>query len=93
MPGTAMKPDDIKDALLRHLAPPPARAAVKPAAAVSPASVPSSTIIGRVFLTDRDIRKALTPGSRDLTIAKDAIVSPLAQEWLALNGVRIVRKP
>ena len=89
-----MKPDDIKDALLRHLAPPPARAAVNPVAVVPPAAASAPpTLIRRVFLTDRDVRKALTPGTRDLTIARDAIVSPLAQEWLALNGVRIVRKP
>ena len=47
---------------------------------------------GRRFLSEREIRKALTPGAQQLTIAKDAIVSPLALDWLALKGIRIVRE-
>ena len=47
---------------------------------------------GRRFLSESEIRKALTPGAQQLTIAKDAIVSPLALDWLALSGIRIVRE-
>lgn len=99
-----MKTGDITDAFLRALAPakapapspaaPPRPPAVgpsaRPAAPSSPwPAAPSGK--GRVFLSEYHVRKALTPGSRDLTIPKDAIVSPLALEWLALQGVRIVR--
>lgn len=100
-----MKTGDITDAFLRALAParapvsvvgappprlPAAEPKAGPAAPSSPWPVPPSGK-GRVFLSDYHVRRALTPGSRDLTIMKDAIVSPLALEWLALQGVRIVR--
>lgn len=98
-----MKTGDITDAFLRALAPAGAPAS-RPAAARPPAAEPKARPAapsspwpsapsgkGRVFLSEYHVRKALTPGSRDLTIPKDAIVSPLALEWLALQGVRIVR--
>lgn len=47
---------------------------------------------GRPFLTETQIRKALTPGKRHLTIPRDAIISPLALDWLAFRGVDIVRE-
>lgn len=88
-----MKTGDITDAFLRALA--PVRGEAPRAAPPPPAAAPQAPFApprkGRVFLSEYHIRKALTPGSRDLTIPKDAIVSPLALEWLALQGVRIVR--
>ncbi len=47
---------------------------------------------GRAFLSEFDIKKALTPGAQLLTIPKDAIVSPLAQEWLDFQGITIARE-
>lgn len=47
---------------------------------------------GRIFLSEYEIKKALTPGAQHLTIPEGAIVSPLAQEWLALRGISIVRQ-
>lgn len=72
--------NDVLDAVRRHLAPvgSPGRPS-RPAAA------------GRPFLTEHDVKKALTPGAQHLKITKDAIVSPLAQDWLALKGIRIIR--
>lgn len=92
-----MKTGDLTDAFLRALR--PGRA---PQAAPSPPPVPKSpppaspwpsapSGKGRVFLSEYHVRKALTPGSLDLKIPKDAIVSPLALEWLALKGIRIIR--
>lgn len=100
-----MKTGDITDAFLRALgsarapasssgAPAPAPRTFAPPARLEAASSPwpaAPSGKGRVFLSEYHVRKALTPGSRDLTIPKDAIVSPLALEWLALQGVRIVR--
>jgi hypothetical protein len=51
---------------------------------------PASRPKGRRFWTEREVRKALTPGAKDLKIPGDVIISPLAQEWLALEGVKIV---
>ena len=70
--------DDLLDALARHLTPPEALKA-------------ASLLKGRPFVTEYDIKRALTPGARHLTIPKDAIVSPLAQDWLALRDITIVR--
>jgi hypothetical protein len=47
---------------------------------------------GRVFLTEYEIKKRLTPRTQQLTIPREAILSPLALEWLALEGIKIVRE-
>lgn len=80
------KHSDLLDTLRRHIAP------------SSPGSgggafprIPD--LKGRRFLTEYEIKKTLTPGTQLLTIPQDAIVSPLAQDWLALKGIRIVRSP
>jgi len=41
-------------------------------------------------MTEREVKKALTPGAKDLTIPQDVIISPLAQEWLALKGIKLI---
>lgn len=48
--------------------------------------------IGKLFLSEYDLRKRLTPGTTRLTIPKGAIVSPLAQDWLTLKGIEVVRE-
>ena len=47
---------------------------------------------GRLFLSEYDIKKRLAPSAQLLTIPKDAIISPLATDWLVLKGVKIVRQ-
>jgi hypothetical protein len=79
--------DDLVDAILRGLGPPVAE---KGAPAARPKALPA--VRGRPFLTERDVKGSLTPLARELTIPKDAIVSPLALDWLALKGIEIVRK-
>jgi len=73
--------NDLVDAVLRHLT------SGRPAG--ERGALPS--VRGRPFLTDREVRKSLTPETQVLTIPRAAIVSPLALEWLALKGIRIVR--
>jgi len=46
---------------------------------------------GRIFLTEYEIKKRLTGSELHLTIPKDAIISPLAADWLVLNGIKVVR--
>ena len=75
---------DLLDVFLRHMLPTPFPRGSSAGARPRPR--------GRSFLTEYEIKKALTPGAKDLTIPKDAIVSPLAQEWLALKGIRIIYK-
>jgi ethanolamine utilization cobalamin adenosyltransferase len=49
-------------------------------------------IRGRKFLSEYDIRKQLTANSQELRIPKDSIISPLAEDWLALRRIKIIRE-
>jgi len=90
-----LRRQDLTDIVLKHLqdARPRARTRnpVLPATPAGGSPGGLRAVQGRRFLSDYDIRKALTPGTQVLTIPEDAIVSPLAQEWLALKEIRIVR--
>lgn len=72
--------DDIVDIFIAGLSRP--AAAARPKARLAP-------IVGRMFLSEYEIKKRLTPGGKRLTLAKDAILSPLALEWLTLKGIEI----
>ena len=45
---------------------------------------------GRRFLSEFEVKSILTPGSQVLKIPPGAILSPLAQDWLTLKGIRVV---
>ena len=47
---------------------------------------------GRLFLSEYDIRQRLTPDGKRLTIPRDAIISPLASDWIVLRGIEVVRE-
>lgn len=77
--------DDLIDIIVAGLA------KAKPAAAV--ARLWSSTgPVGRLFLSEYDIRKRLTPGGLSLTIPGNAILSPLVTDWLTLRGIEVIRE-
>lgn len=44
----------------------------------------------RIFLSEYEIRRLLGDGSKRLVLPRKAIVSPLAQDWLAEKGVEII---
>ena len=46
----------------------------------------------KVFLSEYEIKRMLTPQSQHLTIPKEAILSPLAVDWLTLKGIKVVRE-
>ena len=46
--------------------------------------------VGRIFMSEYEIKKMLKPGAKELQLPAGAIVSPLAADWLTLQGVRIV---
>lgn len=79
-----LKRDDIIDAIVRHLRPADGGYKENVFAPPSPR--------GRPFLSEYDIKKRLTPNSKRLTIPRDAILSPLAQDWLVLQGIQIVKE-
>ena len=45
----------------------------------------------RLFLSDRDMRGLCKPGVKTVKIPANAIVSPLAMDWLDYDGIEIVR--
>lgn len=86
--------NDLIDALLRHLGPRlgvSRRSPYAPLPAPKPAgkALPLPPPGKKRFMTEFEVRKKLTPQTKVLTIPTDVIVSPLAQEWLALRGIRI----
>ncbi|MBI5631420.1 MAG: hypothetical protein HY921_11115 [Elusimicrobia bacterium] len=70
--------DDLIDLIMGHLRELPVRA--------PSAGGPR----GRLFLSEHEIKKRLTPAGTELKIPRGAIISPLAQDWLVLKGVKIV---
>ena len=47
---------------------------------------------GRLFLSEHEIKKRLTPQAQQLTIPKEAILSPLAVDWLILRAIKVMRQ-
>ena len=45
----------------------------------------------KLFLSDFELKKKLAPGARSLSVPANAIISPLALDWLDYNGIRIIR--
>jgi hypothetical protein len=90
--------DDLIDLLVAGLAKAGPAAAFAPAPAAGKAGARAAKIsplpgpMGRVFLSEYEIKKRLTAGGNRLTIPKNSILSPLALDWLTLQGIQIVRE-
>ena len=84
--------DDLIDLIVAGLA----KAGPASYASAAPAPAPAATglqvLKGRVFLSEYEIKKRLTAGGNRLTIPKQSILSPLALDWLTLQGIEIVRE-
>lgn len=77
--------DDLIDIVIAYLAKAKgAVAALRPWAPKGP--------FRKVFLSEYDIKKRLTPGGMRLTIPENTILSPLATDWLTLRGIEVVRE-
>ena len=59
------------------------------ACAAAPRKVPE--LKKKVFLSDRDMRALCGSGARTVKVPANAIVSPLALDWLDYDGIEIVR--
>lgn len=81
----------------REGVPPPGSVGKRPAADIREEAARLQDPLGgappprKVFLSEYEIKKALTPGAQQLTIPKEAILSPLAVEWMELKGIRVIR--
>ncbi len=83
-----LKADDLIDIIVSEIK----KAASSAKTEERPSKHPPFLLKGRPFVTEYDIKRALTGGKTRLTLAKDAIVSPLASDWLILNKIEIVRE-
>ena len=83
--------DDLIDIIMERLG----RERVSPPRAAAPAPARrrlDGEVRGREFLSEYDIRKRLTGNSQELRISKEAIISPLAEDWLTLRRIKIIRE-
>ncbi|HAF95910.1 MAG: hypothetical protein A2X34_01510 [Elusimicrobia bacterium GWC2_51_8] len=46
----------------------------------------------KVFLSDWEIRRMFKPGSAQVTVPQNAIISPLSHDWLDYDGISIIRR-
>jgi hypothetical protein len=87
--------DDLIDLIVAGLAKAgPASVVSAPGKTAPPApkGLSSRGPAGRIFLSEYEIKKRLTGSGNRLTIPKQSIVSPLALEFLILQGIEIVRE-
>jgi len=89
--------DDLIDIILERLGKPfPGPGQASPESSGPPIPSPvfnmDQEARGRPFLSEYDIRKRLTANFQELRIPMDAIISPLALEWLTLRRIKIVRE-
>ena len=89
--------DDLIDIIMERLGRAGGGAPPAPAARPLPPPAPArrkldEEVRGRQFLSEYDIRKQLTGNSQELKISKNAIISPLAEDWLTLRRIKIIRE-
>ncbi|MDE1976461.1 MAG: hypothetical protein KGL04_01335 [Elusimicrobia bacterium] len=47
---------------------------------------------GRRFISEYELRRMIKPGASRVAVPKDAIVSPMALDWLVLKGIAVDRE-
>lgn len=80
---------DIADIIAERLGPQPAARAGSPSVRVPAASRP---LPKRVFISDWELRRIYKEGQKTVKIPANAIVSPLSEDWLDYQGVKIIRE-
>ena len=79
--------DDLVDVVWENLKPRRDKACIAPKAVAGDSAVRA----GRLFLSEHEIKKMITK-DKILRVPADAILSPLAQDWLFLDGIQVVRE-
>ena len=58
---------------------------------VPTASAEPTARVGRLFLSEYEIKKMITQ-DKTLRVPENAILSPLALDWLFLDGIKVIRE-
>jgi len=74
----------VEDLIMRHLS------RLEPGGAV-PAYRKVPELGKKVFLSDFELKKIFVPGARSIRVPANAILSPLALDWIEYNGVQVLR--
>ena len=82
---------DIADVIAERLGLLPAACAGRSSA---PARVPAASrpLPKRIFISDWELRRIYKAGQKTVKIPANAIVSPLSEDWLDYQGVKIIRE-
>jgi hypothetical protein len=73
---------DITDIIYERL-----RSGAEPARTLSRASAP---LPKRVFISDWELKKLIRPGQKTIRVPANSIISPLSEDWLDYDGVKII---
>ena len=82
--------DDLIDLLMQHLA--SAGYGKKAEAAAAVDRWTEAKPKGRLFLSEYDVKKRLARDGQSVPVPRDAILSPLAQEWLTMRRIKIIHE-
>ena len=73
----------LEDIIMEHL--------TRKTGGCAPASRKVPELKKRFFLSDSEMRGLRRPGMKTIKVPANAIVSPLAMDWLDYDGIEIVR--
>ena len=73
----------VEDIIMLHLS-------RREPAGAAPVSKKVPELQKKVFLSDWEMRRMFKPGQRSITVAQNAIISPLSWDWLDYNGIEII---
>jgi len=76
--------DDLVELIVSHLLKAGGGAQARPQKAPAPR--------GRRFISEYELRRMIAPGASRVLVPKDAIVSPMALDWLVLKGIAVERE-
>jgi len=60
-------------------------------AAVAPELKKIPELKKKIFLSDFELRKKIAAGAKSISVPANAIISPLALDWLDYDGIKIIR--
>jgi hypothetical protein len=81
---------DIADVIAERLGLQPAAGPARLSSPAVPAA--SRPLPKKVFVSDWELRRVFKEGQKTIRLPANAIVSPLSEDWLDYQGVKIIRE-